>query len=36
MLKDHIEFWENTLNHSELVMSTVKYGYVITFIQEPS
>ena len=34
-LRDHADFWENTLKPSELVLSTVKFGYVIPFTQEP-
>ncbi|VDI49054.1 Hypothetical predicted protein [Mytilus galloprovincialis] len=34
-LKDHVQFWEDSLKPSELVLSTVKFGYVIPFIQEP-
>jgi hypothetical protein len=34
-LKNHSEFWENILSPSELVLSTVKFGYVIPFLQYP-
>jgi hypothetical protein len=34
-LTSHSEFWEKTLYSSELVLSTIKYGYVIPFVQDP-
>jgi len=34
-LRNHVDFWQNTLNPSELVLSTIKYGYVIPFVQDP-
>lgn len=34
-LQNHVDFWENILKPSELVLSTVKYGYVIPFVHEP-
>ena len=34
-LKDHVEFWKNVLSPPELVLSTVKFGYVIPFFQDP-
>jgi len=34
-LKDHVEFWKNVLSPSELVLSTVEFGYAIPFFQDP-
>ena len=34
-LINHIEFWKNCLSPSELVMSTIEYGYIIPFYQDP-
>ena len=34
-LKDHVKFWKNVLSPPELVLSTVKFGYVIPFFQDP-